>query len=195
MDDPNNKLTFAVTDPALVGTYTIKVIKRANEDLQATYEAYFTGRSYATDRIITTSFTLTVVDPCLTTTIIGSPEPADMQVFLQKGNVLQTIANYDDTATQTDRQGGSSLTCGTIAYTLVDSNGAAPTFATVATDGTSLTITGTEDATKVGTHALKLRATLVLYPDIAAKESAFTLTMTDLCLTTAVIASPEPAEM
>ena len=73
MDDPNNKLTFAVIDPTYIGQYTISVIKRANEDLQATYDAYFTGRSYATDRKVTTQFTLTV-EPCLTT-ILQTPTP------------------------------------------------------------------------------------------------------------------------
>jgi len=57
-----------------------------------------------------------------------------MSVFLLKGNVLQTIPNYHDPVTQAklQLQAGSLLTCGTIAYTLVDSTGA-PTFATVAT--------------------------------------------------------------
>jgi len=140
-------------------------------------------------------FTVTVVDPCLSTIIITSSEPAAMEVVLQKGNVLQTIPDYDDSVTQTERQAGSPITCGTIAYTLVDSTGAAPTFATVATDGTSLTITGSEDAASLGPHALTLKAALVLYPGIAAKESPFTLTMTDLCLTTVVIGSTEPADM
>jgi len=115
---------------------------------------------------------------------------------MTKGNEFQTIANYDDQVSQTERQGGfPSFTCGAIAYTLEDSTGEAPNFATVATSGASLTITGSEDGANVGTHALTLRAALVSYPGIEAKDSQFTVTMTKNCLSTVVIASSEPEDM
>ena len=80
-------------------------------------------------------------------------------------------------------------------YTFVDSTGAAPTFAFLSISGVSLIVTGTEDAASLGPHVLTLRVALVDYPAIAPKESQFTLTMTDLCLSTAVIASSEPEDM
>jgi len=77
----------------------------------------------------------------------------------------------------------------------VDSTGAAPTFATVTTTGSQLTITGSEDATRVGPHVLTLRAALVSYPGVAPNESQFTLTMTDSCSTTTIIASSALEDM
>jgi len=83
-DDPNNSVSFAVTDPAYIGQYTISIIKKANEDLQATYDAYFAGRSYEVDRIVTTQFTLTV-EPCVAT-IVQTPT-LDLAYFVASGAI------------------------------------------------------------------------------------------------------------
>jgi len=84
-DDPNNSVSFAVTDPAYIGQFTISVIKRANEDLQAAYDAYFAGRSYEVDRIVTTKFTLTV-EPCLVAIVLQTLTP-DLVYFVGSGAI------------------------------------------------------------------------------------------------------------
>ena len=84
VNDAVNSVSFAVTDPAYIGQFTILVIKRVNEDLQGIYDAYFAGRSYEVDRIVTTQFTLTV-EPCLTT-VLQTPTP-DLAYFVGLGAI------------------------------------------------------------------------------------------------------------
>jgi len=91
----SNFVSFAVTDPAYIGQYTVSVSFRANEDLQATYDAYFPGRSYEEDRIATAQFTLSV-EPCAAT-IVQTPTP-DLTYNLGLGAVDTGAYTFQDSA-------------------------------------------------------------------------------------------------
>jgi len=93
----SNFVSFAVTDPAYIGQYTVSVSFRANEDLQAVYDAYFPGRSYEADRIITSQFTLSVEFEFCAATIVQTPTP-DLTYNLGSGAVDTGAYTFQDSA-------------------------------------------------------------------------------------------------
>jgi len=114
VNEASNSVSFAVTDPSYIGQYTVSVIKRAIEDLQAVYDAYFPGRSYEADRIVTTQFTMSV--ECLAA-IVQTPT-ADLTYLVGSGAVdtgvymfqESTNCNYGFTTTATGQPAFASHT-------------------------------------------------------------------------------------
>jgi len=178
-----NSLTFAVTDPVYIGQYTVSIFQRANEDnIQATYDAYFAGRSYEADRIASSQFTLSV-EPCIST-IVQTPT-TDMTYYLGLGAVdtgaytfLDSAnCNYGFTTTATGQPAFASHT----PTNTKSGNFRVDTMATADFGAYDVTVTATLDLTT---------EELAFYTDAGfAASSIFTYTLTvAMCEVTSFIA-------
>jgi hypothetical protein len=141
--------------------------------------------------LTTTTFTITVVDPCLTTTLI-QPTPAlsDMttSVFVASGPVTQNVGIIKDQVSVDHGDSTGTQYCSARQYSITS---VINTLATAALDSTDFSIdasTGlisvqSSNPAEIGTHTVTVTVSLSSYPSITSTLATFQITILPCAVT------------